>query len=33
MKGNALNFFIDPYAEVDGRPVTPVQRRLSYTQK
>lgn len=33
MVGDPLNFFIDPYAEVDGRPVTPIQRRLTYTQK
>jgi transglutaminase-like putative cysteine protease len=28
--GPALNFFVDPYAEVDGRPHKPVDRRVTF---
>lgn len=33
MAGDPLNFFIDPYAEVNGSPISTVQRRLFYTRK
>lgn len=30
MKGEALNFFIYPYAEVDGKPVADIARRFTF---
>ncbi len=33
MEGDPLNFLIDPYAEVDGRSVGTIERRLSYSPK
>ncbi len=29
--GGALNFFIYPYAEIDGKPVSDIKRQFFYT--
>ena len=31
--GPALNFFVDPYAEVDGRPHAAVDRRVTFRDR
>jgi hypothetical protein len=32
-QGPPLNFFIDPYAEVDGRPHEAIDRKITFTSR
>jgi len=31
--GEPLNFFVYPYAEADGKPITPIERSFAYRDR